>query len=225
MRPRSEEMRDALSAEYALGTLRGRARQRFQRWLASDARLRRRVEVWQERLVTLDEDLEPVQPQRRVWANIERRIGAAPVRGGLWNSLGFWRGATFASTLAALGLMTLLAVTRAVAPEDTMVVVMQDDGAGSALDVGRKTRTVPPAIRRVGQRDQRLEIVGRREVRGDESHHAMRQFSTRHGPPIRPRVVSRPQRCRRGNCLNARCVHGTIADRLSSQRVPHRSRC
>jgi len=120
-------MRDALAAEYALGTLRGRARQRFQRWLASDARLRRRVEAWQERLVSLDEDLEPVQPPRRVWTNIERRIGGAPARSGLWHNLGFWRGATFASTLAALGLMMMLALNRAVAPEDTMLVVMQDE--------------------------------------------------------------------------------------------------
>ena len=149
MRPRSEEMRDSLAAEYALGTLRGRARQRFQGWLASDARLRRRVEAWQERLVTFDEDLEPVQPPRRVWTNIERRIGGVPVRSGLWHSLGFWRGATFASMLAALGLMMTLAVT----PDDTMLVVMQDED-------NRPKITASWNVDDFGRKQLRVRVIG-----------------------------------------------------------------
>ncbi len=127
MRPATPELRDALAAEYALGTLRGGARRRFERWLSSDPALRRRVEAWQERLIALDEEMRPIQPPRRVWTGIERRIGGAGSSGGLWHSLGFWRGATFASTLAALGLMVLLAVTRAGLQRETMVVVMQDE--------------------------------------------------------------------------------------------------
>jgi len=127
MRPRTDELREALAAEYALGTLRGRARRRFERWLAVDVRLRRRVEGWQERLAELNEGLEPIQPPARVWAGIEQRIGGrGEQRTGLWQNLGFWRGATFASTLTALGLMLLLAITRS-DPGETMVVVMQDE--------------------------------------------------------------------------------------------------
>ncbi len=126
MKPATRELRDALAAEYALGTLRGRARRRFERWLRADAALRRSVEAWQEQLIALDEGLPPIQPSHRVWAGVEARIGGTGEarHGGLWHSLGFWRGATFASTLAALGLLGLLSFTGT--PSETMVVVMQD---------------------------------------------------------------------------------------------------
>lgn len=128
MKPATRELRDALAAEYALGTLRGRARRRFERWLSADAALQRSVEAWQERLIALDEGLPPMQPPHRVWAGVEARIGGTGEarHGGLWHSLGFWRGATFASTVASLGLLGLLSFTGTVTPRETMVVVMQD---------------------------------------------------------------------------------------------------
>ena len=46
---------------------------------------------------------------------------ALPDIAGLWRNLGFWRGATFASTAAALGLIALLAMTRGDLRTDTMV--------------------------------------------------------------------------------------------------------
>ena len=43
------ELQQRLAAEYVLGTLRGRARARFQEWLRRDAALRRVVEAWEAR--------------------------------------------------------------------------------------------------------------------------------------------------------------------------------
>ena len=42
------ELRERLAAEYALGTLRGRARQRLRRWMREDAALAAAVEQWQQ---------------------------------------------------------------------------------------------------------------------------------------------------------------------------------
>lgn len=91
------ELQERLAAEYVLGTLRGRARQRFQAWMRDDAALRRTVIEWEERLTPLAAAVEPVQPPRRVWQSIEARIaGTTPTpqratRASLWDSLAFWR--------------------------------------------------------------------------------------------------------------------------------------
>lgn len=70
-------LQDRLAAEYVLGTLRGRARARFQAWLRQDAALRRTVAEWEGRLAPLAAGVAEVAPPRRVWDAIEARIGAA----------------------------------------------------------------------------------------------------------------------------------------------------
>lgn len=68
---------DALAAEYVLGTLRGPARRRFERWLAESWHIERRVHAWEERFVHLALGLEPIAPSRQTWRNIEKRTMAA----------------------------------------------------------------------------------------------------------------------------------------------------
>ena len=113
------ELQERLAAEYVLGTLRGRARIRFEDWARNDAAVRLRVEAWQARLSPLTETIAPVRPPRRVWKGIEARIGAAsaPRRhagpspagarsGGFWESVAFWR----ATGLVASGMAAALLV-------------------------------------------------------------------------------------------------------------------
>jgi len=111
------ELQDRLAAEYVLGTLRGRARSRFEGWTRENAALRRRVEAWQERLNPLAEAVTPVRPPRRVWKGIEARLGtdaAAPGReagrSSFWDSVSFWR----ATGLVTSGMAAALLVTVAV---------------------------------------------------------------------------------------------------------------
>jgi anti-sigma factor RsiW len=112
----NEQLRDALSAEYALGTLQGRARRRFERSLKDDPQLRRLVAQWQGRLAPLDALVEPTQPPARVWQAIQDRIQAGSRRQAFgaprsfWASLGFWRGAAIASATVAVALAVWLAV-------------------------------------------------------------------------------------------------------------------
>jgi anti-sigma-K factor RskA len=65
---------DALAAEYVLGTLRGRARARFERWRAAEWHVDRRVQAWEERLAPLAFGVQPVQPSSNVWPSIEQRV-------------------------------------------------------------------------------------------------------------------------------------------------------
>jgi anti-sigma-K factor RskA len=68
---------DALAAEYVLGTLRGAARRRFERWRGESWYNERRVQAWEDRFVPLAFKLRPIEPSPQVWAGIEKRIGAA----------------------------------------------------------------------------------------------------------------------------------------------------
>jgi anti-sigma-K factor RskA len=106
------ELQDRLAAEYVLGTLRGRARSRFQTWLRDDARLRRAVAEWETRLAPLAGGVAEVPPPRRVWRAIEARVGpgAAQQRSGFWESLAFWRGWGLIATGCAAALVGALAL-------------------------------------------------------------------------------------------------------------------
>jgi len=109
------DLRERLAAEYALGTLRGAARRRFERVLAGDRALRDLVQDWELRLNLLAESAPAVAPPPRVWERISQRLGPAPAREGLlerlWNSLGFWRAAGLLTTAAAAVLAVYIALT------------------------------------------------------------------------------------------------------------------
>ena len=76
------DLQDILAAEYALGTLTGAARRRFERLMAADPALGRMVETWEQRLNALGGGLLPVAPPPELKLAIERRIAAEPIQGG-----------------------------------------------------------------------------------------------------------------------------------------------
>jgi anti-sigma-K factor RskA len=70
---------DRLAAEYALGTMKGGARRRFERAMREHAEVERAVLAWQQRLLPLDARLPPQPAGDALWARIERQaFGAAP---------------------------------------------------------------------------------------------------------------------------------------------------
>jgi anti-sigma-K factor RskA len=136
MNLRDPERADALAGEYVLGTLRGRARQRFERLARTERIVADAVRGWEERLLPLAEALSPIAPPSRVWAAILARIriaAAAPRARSLpWTPAGWWRG------LALVGLATSLVLALALLnpapqPEDTLVVVLAGQDAKPAL--------------------------------------------------------------------------------------------
>ena len=123
------ELQDRLAAEYALGTLRGRARLRFQAWMREDAALRRSVTEWEQRLAPMAAGVAEVAPPRRVWQGIETRLGApaaartapaptpaqpaaAAKGGGFWESVAFWRGWGLVATGCAAALIAAMALQK-----------------------------------------------------------------------------------------------------------------
>jgi anti-sigma-K factor RskA len=73
MKSANRELLDRLAAEYVLGTLRYRARRRFERWLLSP-QVGAIVKAWEDRLAGLEPQLAPVTPPATVWHGIEDRL-------------------------------------------------------------------------------------------------------------------------------------------------------
>jgi anti-sigma-K factor RskA len=76
------ERLERLAREYALGTLAGRARRRFERVLRDSHEARVAVGQWQERLATLAAEAPGLQPQPAVWRGIEARLFEPRPAGG-----------------------------------------------------------------------------------------------------------------------------------------------
>ncbi|MBL8329953.1 MAG: anti-sigma factor [Rubrivivax sp.] len=128
---------DALAAQYVAGTLRGRARARFESLLAGHPALREAVRAWEDRLMPLAALVVPVAPPPRVWRAIEARLwpqmtaaaaAAAPAAAPWWQRLAWWRGLSGLATAAALVLTVALVRTPPAAPP---IVVVLEGQAGT----------------------------------------------------------------------------------------------
>ena len=120
---------DALAAQYVAGTLRGRARARFEALLPGHPALQRAVRDWQDRLLPLTTVLPEVAPPPRVWRAIESRLWPLPLPKPTWQRLGLWRVLSGAALAGVVGLAVLLAnPPPAQAP---VVVVLESTGAAA----------------------------------------------------------------------------------------------
>ena len=126
---RHPDLLDRLAAAYALGTLRGGARRRFETLARERAPVRAAALVWQSRVASMTELEHAVTPSPVVWTRIHNLIEAErqqaamaaaraeppPAAGGWWRSLALWRGAAGAGALA-----TVLAVVTTVGLRDRL---------------------------------------------------------------------------------------------------------
>jgi len=129
----------ALAAEYVLGTLRGRARQRFETLMQDDRELANAVRAWEDWLTPLSERVQPVEPPERVWRAIEARISprAAAAPAGFFSSLGFWRGLGMALSVALVALLVLFPSAPPAPDKATMVAVLATPEADPRMVIER----------------------------------------------------------------------------------------
>jgi anti-sigma-K factor RskA len=156
------ELQERLAAEYALGTLRGRARARLARALREDAGLARSVAEWESRLAPLADAVRPVRPPARVWREIEARLPAAAAA-GWWENLAFWRGLGLAASGAAAALLVAVATLSpqapAPAPAPVVLKVPSTEMAEVYLAVLADPKTQKPLLlASVNQRSDRLQV-------------------------------------------------------------------
>jgi anti-sigma-K factor RskA len=134
------KLADRLAAEYVLGTLRGRARARFEALLPAHPALREAVAQWEQRLVPLAAKVKPVEPSAAVWHQVEARlfgskggVATANNAGSLWQRLSLWR--TLAGVTTAATLAMFIVSSRLPAPQAPIVVVLNaNPDAAQALN-------------------------------------------------------------------------------------------
>lgn len=124
-------LRQKLAAEYVLGTLRGGARRRFEAWLHQDADLRNLTAAWQQRLAPMAEFAGAVTPPRRVWKNVEQRLGLnkSSTRWQFWrnDNLAFWRSLGMVSTALTAMLLVIVLRNGASDPAITYAATLVDE--------------------------------------------------------------------------------------------------
>ncbi|MGB0954385.1 MAG: anti-sigma factor [Panacagrimonas sp.] len=112
MKQPNRETMQLLAAEFVLGTLRGGARSRFQRWMQADARIAAEVRHWEQRLFELSA-VEEVVPDAQVWASIRQQMQSkvTPMRANRKAPAGsprLWKTWAVLATAASLSLTILL---------------------------------------------------------------------------------------------------------------------
>ncbi len=132
----TEERRHALAAEYVLGTLRGKARLRFQKLMMNSQLLTETTWMWEQYLNNLGNTIAPVPPPARVWQQIEKRLGfvepdapSLSLIQRLKQRNTIWQGVSGFATAAAIVLAVLLItlVPKPVAPVSQIAVVNDQD--------------------------------------------------------------------------------------------------
>ena len=147
----------ALAAQYVLGTLRGRARQRFEALMRNDRAIAQEVARWEDALTPLAERVPPVEPPRRVWSQIEARLApraARPARAGFWRSFGLVAGG-----LASVLLAFFVFISSGPRGEPVFVAVLADSAPRMVVSMHQpdllRVRVVKPWS---GMEKQSLEL-------------------------------------------------------------------
>jgi len=71
---KTPERIESLAAEYVLGSLKGKARNRFERWMMESGRVRQEVWYWEEKLGQLGDRVPEREPPESVWLAIQHRL-------------------------------------------------------------------------------------------------------------------------------------------------------
>ncbi|MDP3169830.1 MAG: anti-sigma factor [Polaromonas sp.] len=177
---RNPSLVEQLAASYALGTLRGGARRRFEALARTHAPVRAAALIWQGRMASVAELQPQAAPSPAVWKRIENLVNAdkqaramqaarqAPVSaagGSWWASLGLWRGATAAGAMAAVvavvtglnlntalnGQVQELSARLAATPEIQYVAVLADDQSVPSVLVTYDPKHSRLQLKHVGQ--------------------------------------------------------------------------
>ncbi len=121
MRRLTPDTAHALAAEYVLGTLRGRARNRFEALAREDRDLAGVVRRWEAGLTPLAGRIAPVDPPARVWRAIESRLAPRSSRAA---SDSWWRGLALISGGLASVLIAAFLWLAAGPPDDALFVAV-----------------------------------------------------------------------------------------------------
>ncbi len=155
---------DQLAASWALGTLRGGARRRFEALARESVTVRAAALIWQERFAGLTELQAADAPSPNVWKRIEIQLAAQrarPLASGaaaqgdvmvksLQKLLGLWRGAALAGALASVAAIGVAINLGRDQQAIEYVAVLADDRAAPSVLVTFDPKRKLLTLKRVG---------------------------------------------------------------------------
>jgi anti-sigma-K factor RskA len=167
------ELLESLAASYALGSMRGLARRRFETLAREHPSVRAAILLWQERMASFTEIQTEVTPSANVWKRIEltlaqeasavvspvpvTSVASAPsvalidkVREEMQRALRWWRTAALAGAVATMLALFVVAPWKA-APDLQFVAVLADDKSAANLLVSFDPAQNALHLKRVGQ--------------------------------------------------------------------------
>ena len=173
------EVLDRLASHYALGTLRGGARRRFETLAREHAIVRAAALVWQSRFSSVNELQAQATPSPVVWTRIDnlvrgeteavaiqsrKQLAATPSKTGWWQALGLWRGVAAAGALASIVAITVglnlrsqmgseisrLQAQLLATPQIEYVAVLADDKSAASMLVTFDPKNKKLVLQRVG---------------------------------------------------------------------------
>ena len=115
-RYQNPDVYEQLAAEYVLGSMRGRARARFESLIDERPYIAYAVEQWEERLHSLNDVLPAEKPSAGLWKSVSRDI-SRPAQGkvSLFERIGFWQAAT--------GLLSVAFSVALLLPQQTVIAL------------------------------------------------------------------------------------------------------
>lgn len=139
---------DLLAAEYALGVLAGAERAAAEQRVAREPAFARLVTDWAQRLAPLAAEIAEVAPPPQLWDRIADALPAQTQRGGLWQSIAFWRGLSFAAGALAAACLAGLIYLGPFTQQQALVATIEGGGNRqfvATIDTRRGTVAVVPA--------------------------------------------------------------------------------
>lgn len=124
---KTPERIESLAAEYVLGSLKGKARNRFERWMMESGRVRQEVWYWEEKLGQLGDRVPEREPPESVWLGIQHRLWPQEEkRPAPRQANRVWPAWSLLATAAALVLAVMLVQQPAPEPTLSGAVVQAD---------------------------------------------------------------------------------------------------
>ena len=149
----SPELKERLSAEYALGTLRGPARARLKRRALEDPELRGAIAAWEARLAPMAEAVAAVEPPARLWRRIDQQLQPAKPPSSLWKALGL------VASGAVAALIAVAVFLPRPAEEASYVAVLSDPRTNQPVLVASADQR--GTVLRVNTLDPKIHVAGR----------------------------------------------------------------
>jgi anti-sigma-K factor RskA len=139
---------DLLAAEYALGVLAGTERAAAEQRVAREPAFAGLVTDWEQRLAPWAAEIAEVAPPPQLWDRIAGALPAQTQAGGLWQSIAFWRGLTFAAGALAAACLAALIYLGPFTRQQPLVAAIEGGGHRhfvATIDTRRGTVAVVPA--------------------------------------------------------------------------------